>query len=65
MQLIATSFKMNRRRWYFVQFVLRVVRPKDSGSAKSFHWFKERLEKLMEKKSFRVTKPTSDSESIS
>lgn len=65
MQLIATSFKMSRRRWYFVSFVLRVVRPKDSVNAKSFHWFKERLEKLMEKKSFRVTKPTSDSESLS
>lgn len=38
-----------------------LVRSKDSVDAKSLHLFKKKLEKFMEKKSFRVTKPTSDS----
>jgi len=42
---------------------VRLVRPKDSVNAKNLNWFKEKLEKFMENKSFRVTKPTSDSES--
>lgn len=44
---------------------LTVVGLKDSASPRKFCSFKGRLEKLMQKESFRVTKTTSDSESLS
>lgn len=68
MQLTTTIFKTKRRRrWYFTQCLLHLQSflPGESINAKRLHWIKERLEKFKGNKSFRVTKCTSDSGSLS